>query len=245
MRLDRGEGDSLFSEAAIVIPVYNHGSQVGAVIERALEFQMPLVVVDDGSTDQTPQVLARFEGLRIITHPRNLGKGAALISGLEEAARFARWAVTIDADGQHDPADVVHLFEVLPAGSRPLVVGKREGLTKAAGAPLSSRFGRRFSNFWVAVSGGPHLTDTQSGFRLYPLPETINLRPKARRFNFEVEILVLARRAGLPVLEIPVRSIYPPKKERVSHFRPWSDFWRNAFTFTRLIASRILLSIKG
>ena len=235
----------LLNEAAIVIPVYNHGDLVGRVIEKALELRMPIIVVDDGSTDQTSMVLTKFDGLKIITHPRNMGKGAALMSGFNEAARFARWALTIDADGQHDPADAVRLFQILPAGSRALVVGKREGLTKAAGVPLSSRFGRRFSNFWVAVSGGPYLSDTQSGFRLYPLPETIHLQPKARRFNFEVEILVLARRAGLPVLEAPVGSIYPPKNERISHFRPWMDFWRNTVTFTRLITARILVLLRG
>jgi hypothetical protein len=105
--------------------------------------------------------------------------------------------------------------------------------------PWTSRFGRKFSNFWVWVSGGPMLTDSQSGFRLYPLPEALRLDVQARRYQFEVEILVKARQQGLETLEVPVQVVYQKKEERVSHFHPWLDFWRNSTTFSRLIFTRI------
>jgi hypothetical protein len=105
--------------------------------------------------------------------------------------------------------------------------------------PWTSRFGRKFSNFWVRVSGGPAILDSQSGMRIYPLPEALNLGTKARRFQFEVEILVQAKRKGLPVIEAPVRVNYNPNGSRISHFRPFVDFLRNSSTFTRLIFTRI------
>jgi hypothetical protein len=104
--------------------------------------------------------------------------------------------------------------------------------------PWTSRWGRRFANFWVWTSCGRWLSDAQSGFRVYPLPETLRLGTKARRYQFEVEVLVLAVWRRIPIVEAPVNAIY---EKRVSHFRPWLDFWRNTKTFTRLIATRILI----
>jgi hypothetical protein len=99
--------------------------------------------------------------------------------------------------------------------------------------------GRSFSGFWVWASGGPRVSDSQSGFRLYPVAETLALATRARRFEFEVEVLVRARRAGLAVCEVPVTVAYDPPGGRVSHFRPWRDFGRNGATFARLILGRL------
>jgi hypothetical protein len=95
----------------------------------------------------------------------------------------------------------------------------------------------------VRTSGGPAISDSQSGFRIYPLPEALNLRTKARRFQFEVEILVQAKRKRLQIIEAPVRVHYNPEGGRISHFRPFVDFCRNSSTFSRLIFTRIF-SIK-
>jgi hypothetical protein len=111
--------------------------------------------------------------------------------------------------------------------------------------PWTSRFGRGFSNFWVRCAGGPRLADTQSGFRLYPLPETLQLDVRARRYQFEVEVLVKARWQGLAFCETPVGVTYQPKGGRVSHFRPFVDFCRNSATFSRLITQRIFGYIGG
>jgi hypothetical protein len=105
--------------------------------------------------------------------------------------------------------------------------------------PWTSRFGRKFSNFWVRCAGGPALSDTQSGMRIYPLPEAARLEVRARRFQFEVEILVKAGWAGIPVVEAPVGVSYRPGMERISHFRPFVDFCRNSAAFSRLICQRI------
>jgi glycosyltransferase involved in cell wall biosynthesis len=224
---------------AILIPVYNHADGIGPVIERARRLGFPICVIDDGSTDGTTARLEKLEGITVIRHGQNLGKGAALLSGFTALAGKADWAVTLDADGQHDPADVPGLIGAIPAGRRSIVIGRREGMVGEDG-PWTSRFGRGFSNFWVRCAGGPLLSDTQSGMRIYPLPEAAGLAVKARRFQFEVEILVRARWAGISVIEAPVGVTYTPAMKRISHFRPFVDFCRNSETFTRLIFIRII-----
>lgn len=227
---------------AILIPVYNHAGGIGPVIERARRLGLPIWVVDDGSTDDTAERLEAIGGITVTRHDENCGKGAALLTGFAALAGEADWAVTLDADGQHDPADVPSLIRAIPKGQRPIVIGRREGMV-GEDVPWTSRFGRKFSNFWVRCAGGPDLSDTQSGMRIYPLPEAASLGVRARRFQFEVEILVRARWAGIPIVEAPVGVCYTPGMKRISHFRPFVDFCRNSATFTRLIFLRIIRRI--
>ncbi len=226
---------------AFIIPVYNHAGTVAQVVKHVQALGFPVFVVDDGSTDNTYYQIKEIEGIQILRHHQNLGKGAAIMTGFAAAAVVADWAITIDADGQHYPEDAHRLIDAIPQSTRPIVVGAREGMAGIEGAhiPWTSRFGRKFSNFWVWVSGGAILSDSQSGMRLYPLPEAMLLTTKARRFQFEVEILVMARRKGLNVIETPVRVVYNPDGKRISHFRPFVDFLRNSQTFARLIFARI------
>ena len=223
---------------AFIIPVYNHAATVAQVVKDAQAFRYPVFVVDDGSTDNTYDQIKEIAGIQILRHQQNLGKGAAIMTGFAEAAAVADWAITIDADGQHYPEDARKLIKAIPKKTRPIIVGARADMT-GVHVPWTSRFGRKFSNFWVRVSGGPAILDSQSGFRIYPLPEALNLKTKARRFQFEVEILVQAKRKGFQVFESPVRVNYNPNGERISHFRPFVDFLRNSSTFTRLIFTRI------
>jgi glycosyltransferase involved in cell wall biosynthesis len=217
---------------------------VADVARRALALGLPLFVVDDGSTDRTAERLRGVGGIRLLTHRFNRGKGAALLTGFAAAAAVADWAITLDADGQHDPQDARALLAAIPAAGRAIVIGRREGML-AADVPWTSRFGRGFSNFWVRVSGGPAVRDSQSGFRAYPLPECLGLEVLARRFQFEVEVLVKARWRGMPVVEVPVGVAYTPGTRRISHFHPFYDFLRNTGLFSRLITQRILGESKG
>lgn len=221
---------------AVVIPVYNHGQAVIQVIRRTLRLGIPVFVVDDGSTDGTGEVLRSVLGIHLLRHRFNRGKGAALVTGMSVAASMADWAITLDGDGQHDPNDAISLVKAIPANTRPIVLGKRMLMKDA---PWTSRFGRRFSNFWVWVSGGRLLSDSQSGFRVYPLPEVLNLGVKARKYDFEIEVLAKAAWRGITVVEAPVRVDYHTQSPRVSHFHPLWDFVRNTGTFGRLIVRRI------
>ena len=222
---------------AIVIPVYNHGTSIEAVISRAKGLGADIIVVNDGSTDDTAARLGQIADICVITHARNAGKGTAIQTGLAEAAQLADYAVTIDADGQHDPADAPALMAAAADSGRALIVGCRTGMEQSH-IRYGSRMGRRFSNFWVWVCGGPKLSDSQSGFRAYPLPGALHWGAVCTRFDFEVEILVRARRQDVAVIEVPVRVHYLPADQRISHFRPGLDFLRNAKIFTRLMAQR-------
>ena len=220
---------------AVIIPTYNHGDRVAAVARQAMLLGYPVFVVDDGSTDGTVPLLRSVSGIHLLVHPRNRGKGAALVTGMRAAAEIADYAVTIDADGQHDPVDALKLMAAIPANRRVIVVGRRE----MADAPWTSRKGRAFSNFWVWVSGGPKLADSQSGFRIYPLPETLNLGVVARRYQFEVEVLARAAWQGVPVVEATISADYGSALPRISHFHPFVDFMRNFGVFSRLITRRV------
>jgi glycosyltransferase involved in cell wall biosynthesis len=225
---------------AFVIPVYRYVDKLKQVIAQAKPFQAPIFVVDDGCDETSCRVLDQISDVTILRHPHNLGKGAAILTGMKAVAKAVDWVVTLDADGQHDPGDTQRFLDAIQRMPRGILVGHRQGMSSQV-APWTSRFGRKFSNFWVRASGGPKLEDSQSGFRCYPLPECLALGCKSRRFQWEVEILVLARWKGLPVHEVPIHVSYQPKEKRVSQFRPWVDFWRNSATFSRLIFKRLLI----
>jgi len=224
---------------AVIIPVYNHGRQIGEVIRQTLQLGLPVFVVDDGSTDSSAQVINAISGISILRHSVNLGKGAAILTGFAAAVeKKFDWAITLDGDGQHNPEDARALLAAVSAGERCIVIGRRQGMEDQENVPWTSKFGRKFSNFWVWAAGGPWVEDSQSGFRLYPIPEALSLGVEARRYQFEVEILVKARQQGIETKEAAVSVVYQARGERVSHFRPWLDFLRNSSTFNRLIFAR-------
>ncbi|MFH0785672.1 MAG: glycosyltransferase family 2 protein [Pseudomonadota bacterium] len=225
---------------AIIIPVYNHGLYIGEVISRTQTLGLPIFVVDDGSTDATAEIIDGIMGINNLHHAVNLGKGAAILTGFTAALENdCDWAITLDGDSQHNPEDAGALLCAVEEGERCIVIGKRQGMSDNRNVPWSSRFGRKFSNFWVWAAGGPWVEDSQSGYRLYPLPEAVHLNTKARRYQFEVEILVQAHQKGMKIKEVPVQVIYQERGVRISHFHPWRDFLRNSRTFSKLIWARI------
>lgn len=230
--------------AAIIIPVYNHEQFIAEVIRQALTQHLPVIVVNDGSTDRTAEIIKDIDGITVLQHSHNQGKGAAILTGCAAAvSKGCDAAITIDGDGQHKPEDAQILLATGNTANRCIVVGRRKGMERGNNVPWTSRFGRKFSNFWVWVSGGPLIRDSQSGFRLYPIPEILQLGVRARKYQFEVEILVKARQHHIEIIEVPIQVVYQPQGKRVSHFRPWVDFMRNSATFSRLIFARIIKGI--
>ncbi len=222
----------------LVIPVYNHGGFLKEVVRKGLATGLPLLVVDDGSTDRGTAELKDLD-CYIITIAVNRGKGAAIMAGARFAADHEFDAiVTFDADGQHDPADAVKLISRAERQWPVIVVGARE-MTEAT-VPKASLFGRAFSNFWVRLETGMDLPDTQSGYRLYPVRELLRLPLKSLRYDFEVEVLVRAAWARVPVDSIPVSVHYPPQGERCSHFHKLKDNFQLTCLHTKLVTRALM-----
>ncbi len=217
----------------IVIPTFNNAATLRDITEWAQQTGPDVLVVDDGSTDGTEDVLNQMV-VTHIRHEQNMGKGAAILSG-------ARWAkaqgyshlITIDADGQHDPADIPAFAEAVIQHPLSIIVGVRD--FDGTDTPDSSVFGRKFSNFWVRVSSGASVVDSQSGFRAYPVEALHRIKCRALRYNFEVEILVRAVWAGLTIESLPVSVAYSEATIQASHFRPFVDNARISLTYTRLV----------
>lgn len=215
------------SDTLIIIPSYNNAGTLEDVIRRCLAQGLPVLVVNDGSSDETAFILERME-VQSISHPKNLGKGQALKTGFLEARRQGfKYALTIDSDGQHFPEDIPALLE--EKGERTLVVGSRSQM----GADGGGSFANRFSNFWFRLYTWVDLPDTQTGFRLYPLNELPSLNLLSSRYEAELTLLVFSAWKGLKLKPVPVRVAYP--EDRVSHFRPGADFLRISLLNTLLL----------
>lgn len=217
-----------------VIPAYNEAATIRDVAERTLGFVRDVIVVDDGSSDGTAAQI-RGLGITLVSNPRNLGKGASLWRGFALAlAEGADAVITLDGDAQHCPEDIPRLVDAARAHPGRIIIGARVW-DRDTVPPLRS-FGNRFANFWVAWAAGFPVTDSQSGFRLYPaaLLREVNLNPSAR-FAFESEILIEAGRAGVRTAAVPIAALYP-LEGRASHYRPVADTAR----IVRMIAWKLL-----
>jgi glycosyltransferase involved in cell wall biosynthesis len=224
----------------VIIPTYNNGQTLESIIRRVLAFTDQVIVVNDGSTDETRHILERFPGLVVLHLHKNKGKGFAIRQGFREAMkRGYNYAITIDSDGQHLPEDLPGFIKKLEKEPGALILGSRN--LEQAGIPGGTTFGNRFSNFWTNMETGYKLPDTQSGYRLYPLKSLEKMRLLTNRFEFEIEVLVRLAWKGVPVISVPVSVIYPPKKERISHFRPFIDFARISVLNTFLVFLAMLI----
>lgn len=209
----------------VVVPTYNNAATLPHVLTDVLTYGMPVIVVNDGSTDATADVLRQFPAVRVITHPRNKGKGIALQTGLQAATEEGfRYAITIDSDGQHYADDLPVFLQAIDEHPDSLLIGARNLVSE--NMPGKNTFANRFSNFWFRLETGIHLEDTQSGYRLYPLDKIKKIRFFTSRYEFELEVIAQAAWRGIRVANIPIKVYYPPEGERVSHFRPLRDFTR-------------------
>lgn len=226
-------------KCAVLIPTYNNSTTIAKVIEDVKEYADEIIVVNDGSTDNTSEILSTTKDIRVIEYTQNQGKGYALKLGLSKAHEWGfRYAITIDSDGQHYADDIPVFIKRIEEVPDSLLIGARN-LT-ADNMPSKNTFANKFSNFWYKVETGQKLTDTQSGFRLYPLDKLQNIRLITRRYEFEVEIIVRAAWRGVNVENIPIKVYYPPEEERVSHFRPLRDFTRISILNTVLVLYALL-----
>jgi glycosyltransferase involved in cell wall biosynthesis len=245
------ETKKIFDEykVCVLLPTYNNNGTIAGVIDGIRLLTNDLIVVNDGSSDDTAKILDQYPDIHLISYTKNKGKGNALLTGFRYAiSKGYHYAITIDSDGQHNPADIPAFAEKLQETGQALIIGERN--MEQASVPGKSNFGRKFSNFWFKVETGITHNDTQSGFRLYPLLAFENMKFYTPKFEFEIEILVRLAWKGIKVESVPVSVRYFPKEERVSHFRPFRDFTRisilnTALVFLALAWHRPLIYIKG
>lgn len=217
------------NEVCAVIPTYQNAKTLLKVVADVHRVVDTVFVVDDGSNDGTAALLDKATGNerpeKVLTHPKNCGKGAALKTGLTYARQQGfRYAVTVDADGQHRADDIPALLKAVEEEPDALAIGSR-GL-QHENMPAKSTFANRFSNFWFALQTLQRLPDTQSGLRIYPLRRLHGLRWMSARYEAELTLLVFSAWAGVKLLPVPVSVYYPPRDQRVTHFRPGRDFTR-------------------
>ncbi|MBP1222110.1 DUF2062 domain-containing protein [Flavobacterium sp. 1355] len=221
----------------VIVPTYNNHKTLKRVLDSVLEFTKNVIIVNDGSTDGTGEILNEYAYLTQIHHTKNLGKGMALRNGFKKAIELSfEYAITIDSDGQHFPSDIPNFIAEIQQQPNSLLIGSRNMAQE--NVPKKSSFGNKFSNFWFKFETGIKLSDTQSGFRLYPL----KLIPKlfyTNKFEFEIEVIVRSAWKGVVVKNIPIQILYDPA-ERVSHFRPFKDFTRISILNTVLVINAIL-----
>ena len=208
----------------VIVPTYNNQNTVVQVIDRIRPFGYPIIVVNDGSTDDTQALLEAQDCITVCSYKNNQGKGHALRTGFRKALEQGfDYAITIDSDGQHYPEDIPSIVKALD-GDKVLVVGNRK--LHNENMPGGNTFANYFSNFWFMIQTWQYLPDTQTGFRIYPLHHLHGLSLLTARYEAELELLVLAAWHGVKLVSSPIRVYYPPQGERVSHFRPFWDFFR-------------------
>ena len=218
--------DVLNTNLCAIIPTYNNAGTIRQVIENVARHCRHIIVVNDGCTDNTSQILDQIEiPVDIVTYGQNRGKGYALVKGFQRAKELGfSLALTIDADGQHFADDIplfISKYQDSPTG---IIVGCRN--LNEENMPRQNTFANRFSNFWFRIQTGINLPDTQSGFRLYTLSALRGISLITSRYEAELEFLVFAAWAGATISSVNVRVYYPPAEKRVTHFRPVYDFFR-------------------
>ncbi len=219
-------------KTCVVIPVYN-SPYIREVIKSVVVYGYKIIVVDDGCDVKVD--ISGFD-VELITHKKNMGKGQAILSGAKKAKELGYQSfVTMDADKQHIASEISKMLDVYTNGA--IVIGNRN--FDDENVPNSSKFGRKFSNFWVKMETFKSLGDTQSGFRIYPV-DILDFNIKNKHFDFEIEVLVLHSYKGGAIIDVDVECYYPPPNERISHFDKIKDNVRLSLLHTKLIIQRYL-----
>ena len=214
-------------KVCVLVPTFNNAKTLGPLLRNLEQFHPHIIVVNDGSTDETDKLLREFPN---ITDPDLFpepGERICPAAGIQMAReQDFEYAISIDSDGQHFAKDLTCFLEKLDDVPGALIIGARN--MEQSSVPAKSSFGHRFSNFWFRFETGVSLPDTQSGYRCYPIARLHNMFYFTNRFEFEIEVIVRASWRGIPVVSVPVGVYYPPPEERVSHFRPIIDFTESA-----------------
>ena len=206
--------------AAAIIPAYCEEKHVGAVVERTLRQVDHVLVVDDGSTDQTAAT-ARAAGAEVIVHERNQGKGASIMTGLRHwLERGFQYVIILDADGQHLPEEISRFIAAAPMGMELLVGTRMNDLRRM---PLVRRVVNGYMSRKISRACGQEIPDTQCGFRMLSAAVIPDLLDGECRFDYETEMLIIVSRKGFRIGAVPISTVY---SDEVSSIHPMRDSLR-------------------
>lgn len=226
-------------KVAALIPAHNESLTIREIVERAAAHVETVLVMDDGSSDGTAEALAGLPA-RVVRGAEQRGKGARLVEGLDLLAREGfDHAITLDADGQHDPEAIPAFLEAAARQPGALVIGDRSG--DMAAMPGNRRHGIRFGNFFIGWACKQTIPDAQCGMRAYPLSMWRRLRIPKRRtegFLLETAVLLYAAENGVTFAFVPIAARYEGFVKRPSHFHPIYDFLRLFGMVARFLISR-------
>lgn len=198
-------------KVCVVIPTYNNAQTLAQVISGVSVFTDNIIIINDGSTDNTDGVLRQFSQFHCRSYSPNVGKGWALRQSFDWAINAGYdYAITIDSDGQHFPADIPAFIDKLEFQRSSIILGARN--MKQEGIPGKSSFGHKFSNFWFWFETGVKALDTQTGYRLYPLQFMEGMKFYTKKYEFEIEVLVRASWKGIGIESVPVNVFYSQRK---------------------------------
>ncbi len=205
----------------VIVPTYNNPKSIRKVAKDVLDHGYKLIIVDDGS-DEIIENLFRDEekiDIHFVRHDVNQGKGKAIVSGTKKAKELGHaYCISMDGDGQHLASEAHKLVEIYKDNE--IIIGARN--FDLEHVPKGSKFGRWFSNFWARWDTGEDITDSLSGYRIYPI-SILNLPIKTSRFDWEMEVLVRHADNGGIINEVGIECYYPTPDERVSHFKKFGD----------------------
>ncbi|MCR4578931.1 MAG: glycosyltransferase family 2 protein [Treponema sp.] len=228
-----------------VIPVYNHGAALEAVVKNLLEYQLPIIVVDDGNDEKNKayinDIAQRYPLVTLVVRPKNGGKGAAMKDGVQKAYEMGLTHILqLDSDGQHDAARVAGFLEKSRQNPEAIICGYPE---YDASAPKHRVNGRKIANAWIHfVTLSNDIVDAMIGFRVYPVLPYIKLTNSHAyldaRMGYDIDILVRLYWRNVPVISEPVKVFYP--SDGISNFRNVRDNLRIAGTYARLCIGMLL-----
>jgi glycosyltransferase involved in cell wall biosynthesis len=210
------------SQTAAVIPAYQDEQHIGNIVRRTRERLDYVLVIDDGSSDQTAQ-RAREAGARVIVHDQNRGKGEAIKTGLEQGIRQGvAWVILLDSDGQHLPEEIDRFLSAAASATRPtFFIGNR--MNDVARMPFIRRVVNRYMSNQISRVCGQRIPDTQCGFRMVHRQMLPELLRGGHRFDYETEVLIITSRKGYRIESVPITTVY---SDEVSKIRPLRDALR-------------------
>lgn len=209
-------------DIVVVVPTYNNPLTINNVANDVLSHGYTLIIVDDGSEVSVSSLVNEHDALTVLRHETNQGKGEAIITGAKEAQkRGFSYFISLDGDGQHLASQIEKICDACD-GADQIIIGARN--FEINNVPNGSKFGRWFSNFWACWDTEQSITDSLSGFRLYPT-SILDLIIQTKRFDWEMEVLVKHAWKGRLIKEVSIECYYPTPEERVSHFK---KFWDTA-----------------